>query len=446
MALKRRNSPADVIRCDEPDYLIWKWHPAGSQPGENRRENAIRWQSSLRVKEGSVAVFVYRQKDGTLQDFIEGPYDEMLSTKNLPVLAGIIGLAYGGNSPFQAEVYFINLARVIQCRFAVPFFDVYDPRFQDFGVPVAVRGTLTFRIRDYREFIKLHRLEQFSMADFSAQVRDAVAKYTKQTVANLPQSRQMSVLQLEQMILPVSEQVEESCSARLAQDFGVTVSGVDISAIEIDKSGDGYARLRAVTQDVTSAMIGARTEAEVRNIGDMQRVNMENYRETMRIQREEAQFAQHLQTESANMSAFRLEKQAEVGVAGAEALGKMGSSMPDGGGSGGFNPAGIMTGLAMGGVVAQNIAQTMKGAMGSGAAPDVPPPVPQTLYHVAQNGASVGAFDTETLSRMLQSGQIGADTLVWTAGMPAWASLRDVPALQELLRFVPPDIPSPAKE
>lgn len=32
---------ADVIRCDEPSYLIWKWHPAGVQGGS--RENAIRW-------------------------------------------------------------------------------------------------------------------------------------------------------------------------------------------------------------------------------------------------------------------------------------------------------------------------------------------------------------------------------------------------------------------
>ena len=60
----------DEIRCDEPSYLIWKWHPAGAQPGNNNRENAIRWGSSLRVKDGEVAVFVYNQKNGTMQDYI----------------------------------------------------------------------------------------------------------------------------------------------------------------------------------------------------------------------------------------------------------------------------------------------------------------------------------------------------------------------------------------
>ena len=52
----------DQIRCDQKDYLIWKWRPDNNV----RRKNGIRWGSSLRVREGSVAVFVYRQKGGEL--------------------------------------------------------------------------------------------------------------------------------------------------------------------------------------------------------------------------------------------------------------------------------------------------------------------------------------------------------------------------------------------
>ena len=76
----RKGGLMDEIRCDEPSYLIWKWHPSGSQPGANNRENAIRWGSSLRVKDGEVAVFVYKQKDGTMQDFIVGPFDQTIKT------------------------------------------------------------------------------------------------------------------------------------------------------------------------------------------------------------------------------------------------------------------------------------------------------------------------------------------------------------------------------
>ena len=163
---KRKGGFMDEIRCDEPSYLIWKWHPAGASQGNNR-ENAIRWGSSLRVKDGEVAVFVYKQKDGTMQDFIVGPFDQTIKTANFPVLASIVGLAYDGGTPFQAEVYFINLAQIVQVKFGVPFFDVYDPRFDDFGVPVAVRGTISFKITDYRQFIKLHRLSNFNPVSYT---------------------------------------------------------------------------------------------------------------------------------------------------------------------------------------------------------------------------------------------------------------------------------------
>ena len=236
---------ADQIRCDEKDFLIWKWHPEGTVPGTNERENAIRWGSSLRVKDGEVAVFVYKQKNGPMQDYILGPFDEYIKTKNLPVLSSIIGAAYDGKTPFQAEIYFINLAEIIQSRFAVPFFDVFDPRLPDFGVPVAVRGVISFKITDYFSFIKLHRLDSFSMDTFQKQVRDAVARYTKDVVANAPSRNNIPVVQIESKIAQITDLVEFDITKRFQETFGVTVTGVDIAAIEIDKSSQGYKELVA---------------------------------------------------------------------------------------------------------------------------------------------------------------------------------------------------------
>jgi hypothetical protein len=38
---------------------------------------------------------VYKQKDGAMQDFIEGPFDDTIKTANFPVLSSIVGLAFG---------------------------------------------------------------------------------------------------------------------------------------------------------------------------------------------------------------------------------------------------------------------------------------------------------------------------------------------------------------
>ena len=446
----RKGGFMDEIRCDEPSYLIWKWHPSGSQAGAYNRENAIRWGSFLRVKDGEVAVFVYKQKNGTMQDFIVGPFDQTIKTANFPVLSSIIGLAYEGGTPFQAEVYFINLARIIQVRFGVPYFDVYDPRFADFGVPVAVRGTVSFGIADYREFIKLHRLSTFNLDDFQKQIRDAVNRYVKDAVANAPAAHNIPVIQIESKAAQINDVVEYDLSERLKETFGVVVSGIDIGAIEIDKSSDGYRQLMSVTKDLVGATARAEAEAKIKDIADKQRIEAENYEETLRIQREEGQYAQHMHTRTANFGAFQVEKQAEVGVAGAEALGKMGANgagnINIGGGDGtGFNMAAMMASMAVGGAVGQNIAGAMNNMMGGinqqttpGA---VPPPVPTVTYHVAVNGQATGPFDINVLTQMANAGQLTADSLVWKSGMAQWEKAGNVDELKRLFENAMPPIP-----
>ena len=441
----------DEIRCDEPSYLIWKWHPAGSELGNNNRENAIRWGSSLRVKDGEVAVFVYKQKDGTMQDFIVGPFDQTIKTANFPVLASIVGLAYEGGTPFQAEVYFINLAQVIQVKFGVPFFEVFDPRFDDFGVPVAVRGTITFKINDYREFIKLHRLSTFNLDDFQRQIRDAVNRYVKDVVANAPATNNIPLVQIETKTAQINDVVEFDLSERLKENFGVVVSGVDISAIELDKSSEGYRQLMSVTKDIAGATAKAEAEAKIKDIADKQRIEMENYEETLRIQREEGQYAQHKATQTANIGAFQVEKQAEVGVAGAEALGQMGANGAGdinlgGGGDGtGFNMAAMMSSMAVGSAVGQNIAGAMNNMMGGinqqVTHSAVLPPIPAVAYHIAVNGQPTGPFDIAVLTQMAGAGQFTADSLVWKNGMVQWEKAGTIDELKNLFTNVMPPIP-----
>ena len=448
---KRTGGFMDEIRCDEPSYLIWKWHPSGSQLGENNRENAIRWGSSLRVKDGEVAVFVYKQKDGTMQDFIVGPFDQTIKTANFPVLASIVGLAYEGGTPFQAEVYFVNLAQVIQVKFGVPFFEVFDPRFDDFGVPVAVRGTITFKINDYREFIKLHRLSTFNLDDFQRQIRDAVNRYVKDVVANAPATNNIPLVQIETKTAQINDVVEFDLSERLKENFGVVVSGVDISAIEIDKSSEGYRQLMSVTKDIAGATAKAEAEAKIKDIADKQRIEMENYEETLRIQREEGQYAQHKATQTANIGAFQVEKQAEVGVAGAEALGQMGANgagdinLGGGGDGSGFNMAAMMASMAVGGAVGQNIAGSMNNMMSGINQPiqpgTTPPPIPTIAYNVAVNGQATGPFDLNVLKQMVTTGQFTVDSLVWKQGMAQWQKAGTIDELKEVFANAMPPIP-----
>ncbi len=431
----------NVIRCDEQEYLVWKWRPEGQAANSTTRENSIRYGSSLRVKDGEVAVFVYKQKDGAMQDFIEGPFDETIKTANFPILSSIVGLAFGGESPFQAEVYFINLAGNIQIKFAIPYFDVFDPRFLDFAVPVAVRGSITFNITDYKAFIKLNRMINFTLEDFNKQIKDSVAKFVKGFVSNVPQDNGIPVLQLERKIMDISDMIQERLSKDMAEDFGVNLKRVDLNCIEPDKESDGYRELRSVTSDLQAQTLKAQTDVNIKNLHDTQAINAENMQESLRIQREEAQRAQRLQTETNFIGAHALNQQTSVLKTGAESLGNMGS-MGDGGG--GMNAAGMMTGMAMGGAMGQQMAgmmNTMGQQVQSGMA--APPPPPASNYMIAINGQQSGPFTIPQLQQLLQQGQVNAQTYVWKQGMANWTMMGQVPELAGLFAANTPPPPPP---
>lgn len=432
----------NVIRCDEQEYLVWKWRPEGQDANSTSRENAIRYGSSLRVKDGEVAVFVYKQKDsGTMQDFIVGPYDDTIKTANFPILSSIVGLAFGGDSPFQAEVYFVNLAGIIQVKFGVPYFDVFDPRFLDFAVPMSARGTITFQIEDYRAFIKLHRLIDFDLDAFKKQIKDMVVKYVKGFITNVPSDLQIPVLQIERKVMDISDMIEAKLAPSFVNDFGVKLKRFDLASIEPDKESEGYEELRRLTAGQQAKTIEAQTDVNIKNMQDTQRINAENMEETMRIQREESQRAQRLQTETNFIGAHALNQQADVLKTGAQNLGRMGSMNMDGNG---MNPAGIMTGMAMGGAMGHQLAGMMN-QMGNAmnGQMNTPPPPPSIQYHVSVNGQQAGPFNMGQLQQMVQQGQLTPQTYVWKQGMAGWETAGNVAELGSLFQSNTPPPPPP---
>ena len=414
----------DVIRCDEQEYLVWKWRPSG-EANSTKRENAIRYGSSLRVKDGEVAVFVYKKDGGEVMDFIVGPHDQKIETANFPILASIVGAAWGGNSPFQAEVYFINLQGNNQIRFAVPYFDVADPRFPDFTVPMAVRGTITFNLTDYKQFIKLNRLIDFDLDALGQQIKGAVTKFTKNFVINCPLDNNIPVLQLERKVVEISDLIQARLAPIFADDFGVNLKRFDISAIEIDKDSENYAEFVHLTKEQQAR------RAEI---------DTEQYERVSKLSAE-SQFIQ----------AHAINQQTDVLKTAAQSMGQMGGM--DLGSGGGMNPAGMMMGMAMGGAMGSQMAGMMNG-VGQQAQPQqpqqappmpggapVPPTMPSVQYMVAINGQQYGPYNMQQMQQMAQSGQINAQVLVWAQGMPQWIAAGSVPELAQLFGATPPPMP-----
>jgi membrane protease subunit (stomatin/prohibitin family) len=474
----------DAIRCDEKGFLIWKWRPDRNlSAGSSRKENSIRSGSSLNVRPGQAAVFLYPRKDGEY-DVIPGPFNDVIKTDNMPVLASLVGALYAGGSPFQAEVYYINQEKGMEIPFYVDFFRVvpFEKEYMPYDIQVSVKGTLSFEVSTQPEYIK-YMLEAWggndtTLEEFEDKVRALLQQEVKQIVANAPKDTGIFILHFNQLIGQIGPYVLSRIADKIAHRFGVIATGVNLSEIRY-KENDGYQRLHRITEDQSylfnienekleldkyvAARAAIRTDSEfrIRNAEMM----LEHNADMMARMREEGQYAQHRQTdeaarqarlgsESAFINAHSLNVQAEVMKTGLENMGGMGA-MNLSGGEGHMNPAGMMTGMMMGASVAGSMGQMMNQMGGmlqnnmasAGQPQQAPPPIPGAAakaYYIVVAGNQAGPCGRETLQQMAMAGQINADTLAWCEGMAAWTPMKQIPELAVLFGtpgVTPPPIP-----
>ena len=422
MALFRNNPNGgimDIIRCDETGYLIWKWHPVGSSEGESAKENAIRWGSSLRVKNGEAAVFIYHSNSELVQDCIIGPYDSVLKTENLPIITSAIGLAYNGNTPFQAEVYFINLAQLLQVKIGVPYFDVADSRFPDRGVPTSVRGAMNFKISDITDFIAKYQLRTISLEEFKSSIKAATVKYVKNVITNAPDEYGIPVTQLERRILDINDIIEKYIKKRLGDEFGITVMSLDVSDIEIDKTSPNYKFLLKKSDVDVNLGVASKIRGFVKDTAD-QAVGV-----ATGAAAQVAELATDAATAAVGVKEYKYAKHKKAQIGFMKGIFK---------GDGDLSAANSKPSFSSN--ISKGVSDISKGVSGfvsgigskvsKGGKDETPPPIPTVSYHIAVDGNSVGPLDYNELMELVKQGKLTSDSLVWKKGMKDWTKAKEI--------------------
>lgn len=356
-----------------------------------------------------------------------------------------------------------NLSKGSQLNFAIPYFDVFDPRLQDYGVPVSVHGAVVYAIEDMDLFHSVNRNEGYSDETFKNKLRGQLTKFIKSVVGNAPSDAQIPVVQIERKIFEISELIQQRVTPQVEKLFGITIRSLDITGINVDKESRGYRELKALTADLEKERMMAQHNAQISNFNinndlqqdmlkkqselnldamgrkqeldlggqeELQRMNLENQRETMRIQREEMQRASRLQTEQtfmgahqANLNAGVLNNATDNGI-NAFRQQTMGSGM---------NNMGQMGG-----------APQMPGQKGMGGAPQMPgmgASVPQVQYYIGINGQQYGPCDWNKLQQLVQQGQLTQQSYVWKNGMAQWEFAGNVAELAPLFQGTAPQMP-----
>ena len=216
----------DVLKYDGPnDVLVWKWRSESS----SSREEELRMGSQLIVNQSQEACFF---KGGELLD-VFGPGTHTLSTKNLPFLSKLVGLVYGGNTPFSAEVYFVNKTVSMDAKFGLMPFNMVEPTFK-VPVPVSCRGSFALIVKDSKRFLTnmIGTVKDFNTKTLSELFRGVISENVKSTITKISREQNLSPLELESIVYEVGTAVKSIINEHL-QEFGIEIKLFNIESIPV---------------------------------------------------------------------------------------------------------------------------------------------------------------------------------------------------------------------
>ncbi len=348
-----------------------------------RYQNEIKNGAQLIVREGQTAVFI---SEGRLADvFTPGTYT--LNTQNLPILSTIKGWKYGFNSPFKAEVYFVNTRLFTDEKWGTKNpITLSDDRFG--FVEIRAFGTYAFKINDAGKFIIdiVGTNANFTNYEINEHLKSLIATRFTDTIgeANLP---------IELYAANTSE-LSETCLEVMQPEF----NSVGIS---------------------------------------LEKFYIENVSMPEELKKEIFEYSRLDKLDLDKLTKFKAAKAIEVAAAneGGTAGAGMGMGM------------GFVLAQQMGGMMNPMQGQqqtTQQNNYQQPAAPNTPPPMPaQVQYFYALNGQQAGPVSFDQLKMLFANRTINKESLVWKQGMPNWSPLKDVEELKVFLGGnTPPPLPS----
>ena len=216
----------DRIKFDAPsdEVFAWKWQaPNGNSEG-------IRLGAQLIVNQSQEAVFV---KGGQALD-VFGPGTHTLSSGNLPLLARVVNMPFGGKTPFAAEVWYVNRHAKRDLGWGTPGpIQIMDPSY---GFPVTVRGfgKWGLRIQDSRSFVtqlvgtlrtaESDRIEEYFVGEIVHRFSDALAKCLVE--------QKVSVFEAATKLNDLSRFTHDAIAKEFAR-FGIEIVNFNVQRVSI---------------------------------------------------------------------------------------------------------------------------------------------------------------------------------------------------------------------
>ena len=364
----------NVVKCPMQDNELCLKFPTDD----------LKMGSQLVVYPSQVAFFV---KGGQIFDQFEaGTFT--IKTSNIPLLNNVINLPFGSESPFKAEVWFVNLTSKLDMKWGtLTPIQLEDPKY---GIIIPVRAFGQYGLKVYNPELFLKKLignkSSFSVDKVDSYFKGILLSQLSMAIAKKMVLDNISILDINTHLMDMSDYCNEAINKHFGK-YGLELSEFSIVSINIPQDDPSLIKLKEAKD------LAARLKITGRDV-------------------------------------YQMERSFDVleGAANNQGTG------------------GQMMGMGMGFGIGTGVGQQMGHMAGNmiNTNPVVPPPLPQQqFYYVYVNGQQLGGQTPQMIQQLIIQGMVNRDTLVWTQGMANWAQISQVPALASLFQTPPPisDIP-----
>jgi excisionase family DNA binding protein len=202
---------------DSRDTISWRF------PDEDKE---IKRGAQLIVRESQTVQFIYLGQFGDTF----GPGKHTLTTDNIPILSTLKGWKYGFESPFKADIYYVNTRLFTGNKWGTQ--NPIMMRDPDFGI-VRTRafGTYDFKVADVKTFLKevAGTDHQFRLDEFADTMRSRLVSAFTDALA----SSRVPVLDVATRYSELGEALLPVLNPVLLQKYGLEISSFIIENVSV---------------------------------------------------------------------------------------------------------------------------------------------------------------------------------------------------------------------
>lgn len=361
---------------------IVKWESNSNELVHKFQLDGIRLGSQLVVYPNQTAFFVKGGK--ILDEFICGTYT--IKSENIPLLDKVVNLPFGGETPFKADVWFVNQIEFLDCKWgtATPL-QVEDPQY-GIIVPIRAFGQYGFKIVEPRTFLErlVGNMPTFEVNKIVEYFRGVILSKLTTIIYDKMKADDISVLNINAKVEDLSNYAKEKIMEVFLQ-YGMEIQFFNIISISVLENDPSFQRLKEAKDAVAKIKIIGRDDYRMTRSFDVLEKAAEN----------------------------------ENGMAGAA--------------------VGLGAGVGIGNLIGEMITKT---PTNNSLNPDNIPPIPTIDYYLAIQGKREGPFKSEQIEQKYGHSEITKNTLIWKKGMKTWMKIVEIDDFRHLFdENCPPPLP-----